>query len=82
MFRWIDRSPFFSRLIDRLSNLAARQRGLPVVIGILMLMIGFVFQLVDFFLPVPLFQFLGIVFNGLGVITALIGLTLATPLGR
>jgi hypothetical protein len=82
MFRRIDRSVFLSRAIDRISHLAARQRGLPAVIGILMVFTGFVLQMVTFFTPSPPLAFLAIVLNGLGVITALVGLLLAQPLGK
>lgn len=82
MFKFIDRSPLLSNLIDTLSNLLARQRGLPIIIGIVLLFLGFVFQLINFFAPGAFVEFMSIVFNGVGILSALIGVVLATPLGR
>lgn len=82
MFQRIDQSRFLSQLLDRISNLAARQRGLPVVVGIALLFFGFILQLITFFVPIPLLAFIAILCNGIGILTALIGLLLATPLGK
>jgi hypothetical protein len=82
MFRRIDRSVFLSQTIDRISNLAARQRGLPTVIGIVMVFFGFLLQMLTFFSPSPVLGFIAIVLNGVGIITALVGLLLAQPLGK
>lgn len=82
MLRRIDKSKFLSKLFDQLSGLLARQRGLPVVMGIGLIVIALLFQVVNFFWPAPLFEFLAIVLNSIGVIAALVGLLLATPLGR
>lgn len=82
MLRRIDKSKFLSKLFDQLSGLLARQRGLPVVMGIGLIVIALLLQVVNFFWPAPLFEFLAIVLNSIGVIAALVGLLLATPLGR
>ncbi len=82
MLRRIDSSKFLSRLFDGLSNLLARQRGLPVVLGIGLIVIALIFQMINFIWPAPLFEFVAILLNGIGVIAALVGLLLATPLGR
>ena len=82
MFRRIDRSPTLSRMIERLSSLLARQRGLPVVLGIALVIIGFVIQVVNVALNSPLLEIGGLIFNSGGVLVALIGLLLAEPLGK
>lgn len=82
MFKFIDRSSFLSKLIDTMSNLLARQRGLPIIIGVVLLSLGFILQLINFFAPGAFIEFLSIVFNGVGILSALIGVMLATPLGR
>lgn len=82
MLRRIDSSKFLSRLFDQLSSLLARQRGLPVVLGIGLIVIALLFQVANFFWPAPLFELTAILLNGVGVIAALVGLLLATPLGR
>ena len=82
MFRRIDRSPFLSRLLEKLSTLLARQRGLPVVVGIGFVIVGFVLQLLDIYTDNRLIQVLGLVAHCGGVLIALIGLLLAEPLGK
>ena len=82
MFKRIDRSPTLSRMIERLSSLLARQRGLPVVLGIALVIIGFVIQVVNVALNSPLLEIIGLIFNSGGVLVALIGLLLAEPLGK
>lgn len=82
MFRRIDRSTTLARWIERLSSFLSRRRGLPVVIGIALVIIGFIFQLVEVYSPAPAVHLLAVVFHNLGVILGLIGLLLAEPLGR
>ena len=36
MFKRIDRSPTLARLLERLSAALARQRGLPIVLGVIL----------------------------------------------
>lgn len=78
----IDRNPQLLQLIRSLSNVLARQRGLPVVIGVVLVIIGFVFQVVQVFAPSVLVDFLGVAFHNVGILTALIGLLMAEPLGK
>ena len=82
MFRRVDQSRFLARLLERTSNLLARQRGLPVVIGILLVVVGFIFQTIDVFSENQAFALAGVVTHNLGVLIALIGLVLANPLGK
>ena len=82
MFRRIDRSPTLSHLIERLSSLLARQRGLPVVLGIGLVVIGFVVQVLNVALHSPLLELLWAVLHNGGVLIALVGLLLAEPLGK
>ena len=43
MFKRIDRSPTLARLLERLSATLARQRGLPIVLGVILVVLLFVF---------------------------------------
>lgn len=81
MFRFIDESSFLSRILDNLSSGTAQRRGLPILIGIVLFIVGFVIQLVNFFLEVPALELIAILLNGVGLITALIGILLSAPLG-
>jgi hypothetical protein len=82
MFRRIDRSPLLARWIERLSTFLARRRGLPVVIGILLVVVSFVLQLLDIYAASQALRFLGVVLQNVGILMALIGLLLAEPLGK
>lgn len=81
MFKRLDRSKFLIGLLTRLSDLFAVRRGLPVVMGIILLLIGVVFQVVNVFSPSEIVELLGVIFNSLGVLTAIIGFLLVAPLG-
>lgn len=82
MLRRIDEWKPLSRLIDGLSNLVARQRGLPVIIGIVLIFLALVLQVINFISPTPLIELIAILANGIGVIAALVGLLLSAPLGK
>lgn len=82
MMKKIDQSPLLSRLIEKAGLLLAKQRGLPVVVGLIFVVIGFVFQFVDVYSTSQLVEVLGIVFHNVGILIALIGLLLADPLGK
>ena len=82
IYDWIDSSPILSRWLEGISNLLARQRGLPVVVGIGLVIIGFIIQIIDVYAPSRVLELLGIVVHNVGILTALIGLLLADPLGK
>jgi len=82
MFKRIDQSPTLARLIERLSTLLAKQRGLPVVIGILLVIVSFIIQLIEVYTESRLLELIGIITLNVGLLTALIGLLMAEPLGK
>ena len=82
MFKRIDESKFLIGLLERLSNLLARQRGLPVVIGIILVVVGFILQIINISADNSLVELLGVISQNAGVLIALLGLALATPLGK
>jgi hypothetical protein len=82
MFKRIDHSPLLSRFIAFFSDFASKRRGLPIVIGIIFALVGFILQLVEFFAPSPALRLIGLIAQNLGTITALIGLLLSDALGK
>ena len=82
MFRKIDRSPTLSRFIRYLSDFLARQRGLPIVIGIVFIVIGLITQIVDIYVESQLLTLISVMVHSVGLLLALIGLLLADPLGK
>lgn len=81
MFKRIDRSPSLARLLERMSSTLARQRGLPTVIGVLLIAISFVVDLVNQGTPSPTLGLIWSITHHLGLIIAFIGLLMIEPLG-
>jgi hypothetical protein len=82
MFRRVDRSPVLARFIAFISEFVAKRRGLPAVIGILLVVISFVIQLLNFYVQSPLLDFVAVVTLYVGILTALIGLLVSEALGK
>lgn len=82
MLKRIDESQFLSNILQKFSNGLARQRGLPIVVGIALIIVSFVLQSIDVFTDSNLLELLGVVTHHLGVLIALIGLLLSAPLGK
>jgi hypothetical protein len=82
MFKRIDESTALSKFLERFSNYLARKRGLPVVIGIALLIASFVLQIIDVYSGSRLLELVGVVMHNSGILIALIGLLLAIPLGK
>ncbi|MGQ9908976.1 MAG: hypothetical protein ACUVS2_09085 [Candidatus Flexifilum sp.] len=80
--RRIDQSSAIARLLERFSSSLARQRGLPVVIGLFLILISFAVHLADLSAPSPTLALIWSITHHLGLIIALIGLLLIEPLGR
>ncbi|MDZ4765026.1 MAG: hypothetical protein SGI73_10795 [Chloroflexota bacterium] len=82
MFKGIDRSPALSRLIENTSAGLAKKRGLPIVIGILLVAVSFVVQLINLAAPSPALELVWTLTHHIGLLTALIGILLVEPLGQ
>jgi hypothetical protein len=82
MFKFIDRSPTLARLLENLSATLARQRGLPIVIGVLLVVVSFVVQLVNVYNPSQTLDLIWTITHHLGLLLALIGLLVVVPLGQ
>ena len=82
MFKFIDRSPLLARLLENLSAALARQRGLPIVVGVILVAVSFVIQLVNVFSPSQALDLAWTITHHLGLLFALIGLLMVEPLGQ
>lgn len=80
--RRFDESPRIARLLERLSAGLARQRGLLVVIGVLLIIISFIISLVNLSANSSTLDLLWTLTLHVGILMALIGLLLVEPLGR
>lgn len=81
MFRRIDQSEFLMKVLQSISDFLARRRGVPILVGIVLIAIGFVLQLVNVGADSQLIEVLHIIFHNVGLIAALIGILLIEPLG-
>lgn len=82
MFKRINESEVLARFIANLSEFMSKRRGLPVVIGIAIVIISFVLQIINVYSDSKLLQLIGVITLNVGVLTALIGLLLSDPLGK
>ncbi len=82
MLKRIDESKFLSRIIDGLSETVARQRGLPVVAGIALVIVAFVVQLLNVYANNTLLELAGVILQNVGILAALIGMAVSAALGK
>ncbi|MEP7293705.1 MAG: hypothetical protein ABI835_18095 [Chloroflexota bacterium] len=82
MFKRIDRSTALARLLEHISAALARQRGLPIVIGVLLVAVSFVVQLINVYNPSQALDLAWTITHHLGLLSALIGLLMVEPLGQ
>ena len=82
MLRRLDESPFLNRLLQRVSTRMAKQRGLPVVIGITMIPISMLVALLNVPLESKVLNTIYVILHDGGIIVALIGLLMVEPLGK
>jgi hypothetical protein len=81
MFKWLDQSSLLGRLLESVSTTMSRQRGLPVIAGIVCVIISFVVQAVNVYAPDTALELIGVIALHVGVLLALIGLLMAEALG-
>lgn len=82
MINKIDQSKRLARLLDVTSAGLARRRGLPIVIGILLVIVALVLQVIAFAANSRALDIAAVIIHSAGVLFALIGLAMATPLGK
>ena len=78
----IDRSQRLARIIEWLSNWLAERRGLPPMVGIGITLLGWIALIVNVFFQNIFVELFGVIFQGFGIILALIGILLFEPLGK
>jgi len=82
MFKSVDRNERLLRVVKWLSTSLAKHRGLPVVVGIGLVIAAFIVQAINVYSDSQFLELLGVILQNVGVLTALIGLLLAEPLGK
>ena len=81
MFKRIDESEKLIKWLKNLSDLLARQRALPIVVGIACLVASAVLEYINLGLNSLFMEVFQIFFHHFGIITALIGILVIEPLG-
>lgn len=81
MFKRIDSSPGLARFLAHFTERLAKQRGLPVVIGIVLVIISFVVQSINVYAHSQILELIGVIVHHVGLLTALIGLLVSEVLG-
>jgi hypothetical protein len=81
MFRRIDESRFLLKMLERISNYFAQRRGLLIVVGTIMLALGFVLEFLNVFLGLQWVEALEVFLRNIGIISALVGIMISEPLG-
>jgi hypothetical protein len=82
MFKRIDESRWLAERIASLSEFMAKRRGLPVIIGICLVIVSFVIQIINVYTNSQIADLAAVILLNVGILTALIGLLLADPLGK
>ncbi|MEM9953601.1 MAG: hypothetical protein AAF846_18475 [Chloroflexota bacterium] len=77
----IDESKGLIKGLESLSNWLARQRGLPIVVGIVFVILGGALEFVNIFVDNTIIEVLEVSCRTFGLVTALIGFALLEPLG-
>lgn len=82
MMQKLDQSPALIRLLNRTSTLFARRRGLPIIVGIVLIAISLLLGLLNLNAQSSVLSAIYLVTHHVGIIISLIGLLLAQPLGN
>lgn len=81
MLKRFDESPVVARFFETMTAAIAKRRGLPVIIGIVLITGSLVLQSVSVFVKSPLAELLGVIALHVGILSALVGFALAEALG-
>jgi len=82
MLKRIDESKLLSNLLENVSNFGAKYKGLPIIAGIVLVFLSIIIQGIEVFVGSQALEFVGVITQGGGILIALIGIVIATPLGE
>ncbi|QPC81202.1 hypothetical protein G4Y79_15985 [Phototrophicus methaneseepsis] len=82
MFKRIDQSNALTRLIRGLSTWLARNRGLPILAGIVLIVLATLARLTGLATEEPIWEVVHILLQNGGILLALVGILLLEPLGK
>lgn len=82
MFKRIDESPFLVKLLARVSNYLARRKGLPILVGVLLILLATILELVNIAVASSVLEVVHVLLHGGGLLLSLVGVLLAEPLGK
>lgn len=82
MLKRIDHSSKIASFLEGLSAALAKRRGLPIVIGLLLIVLSLIISLIGFAVESPVLEVIWSLTHHLGIIIALVGILLVEPLGQ
>lgn len=80
--KMLDRSPILIRMLETISAFLAKQRGLPIVIGIIFITGGGILEFLNVAFEQKWITMIEVAFRNFGLVSALVGILLLEPLGR
>jgi hypothetical protein len=81
MFRQIDRNEWLINLLKNASAYLSRNRGLPMVVGVVLVIFGALIQIIAVYSDARWIDVVAVIVHNVGLLSALIGFLLAEPLG-
>jgi hypothetical protein len=78
----LDRSQTLIRVLKIVSTWLAKQRGLPIVVGVIFIIGGGTLEFLNVAFESPAVSMVEIIFRTFGLATALVGILMLEPLGQ
>jgi hypothetical protein len=82
MFKRIDQSNVLVRLLQKVSTWLARNRGMPIILGIVFIILSTIVRLISIGVEEPIMEAIYVLLQNGGILLALIGVLLLEPLGK
>lgn len=82
MFKRIDQSNVLVRLLQKVSAWLARNRGMPIILGIVLIILSTIVRLISIGVEEPIVEAIYVLLQNGGILLALIGILLLEPLGK
>lgn len=82
MWKTIDESQRLANLIETISNILAKRRGILPMLGLFGIILGYIILAFGILSDVRILAFIGLTIQTIGITISILGLLLIEPLGR
>ena len=82
MWKTIDESRRLATLIETISNILAKRRGILPILGLFGIILGYIILAYGILSDVRILAFIGLTIQTVGITISILGLLLIEPLGR